>query len=113
MGTLKRLSSAVLLMLSLLLLTPANSFAITKAQRRKALPAHTPALTRAEMKEAEARLSEMGYGMGRVGGVIDGVTRNALIAFQKWEGRKVTGQLTRDDFEAIMSATAPQARDSG
>jgi len=65
------------------------------------------------MKEAEGRLSEMGYGTGRVDGVIDGVTRNALVAFQKWEGRKVTGQLSRDDFDAIMSATAPQAKDSG
>src|SRR5437867_8869587 len=55
----------------------------------------------------------MGYGTGRVDGVIDGVTRNALIAFQKWEGRKVTGQLSRDDFDAIMSASAPQAKDSG
>jgi len=55
------------------------------------------------MKEAEARLAEMGYGTGR----------NALIAFQKWEGRKVTGQLSHEDFDAIMGATAPQARDSG
>src|SRR5437867_515023 len=55
----------------------------------------------------------MGYGTGRVDVVIDGVTRNALIAFQKWEGRKVTGQLSRDDFDAIMSADATQAKDSG
>ena len=36
-----------------------------------------------------------------------------LVVFQKWEGRKVTGRLTRDDFDAIMSAAAPQAKDSG
>jgi peptidoglycan hydrolase-like protein with peptidoglycan-binding domain len=65
------------------------------------------------VKEAEARLSEMGYGTGPVDGVIDGVTRNALIAFQKWEGRKVTGRLSREDFDAIMSAEAPQSKDSG
>jgi peptidoglycan hydrolase-like protein with peptidoglycan-binding domain len=70
-------------------------------------------LKQAEMKEAEARLAEMGYGTGRVDGVIDGVTRNALIAFQKWEGRKVTGQLNRDEFEAIMSASAPAPKDAG
>jgi len=45
----------------------------------------------------------MGYGTGR----------NALTAFQKWEGRKVTSQLTSDEFDAIMNASAPQAKDSG
>jgi peptidoglycan hydrolase-like protein with peptidoglycan-binding domain len=65
------------------------------------------------VKEAEARLSEMGYGAGRVDGVIDAVTRNALIAFQKYEGRDVTGRLSREDFDAIMSANAPLARDPG
>jgi peptidoglycan hydrolase-like protein with peptidoglycan-binding domain len=55
----------------------------------------------------------MGYGTGRADGVIDDATRTALIAFQKWEGLKVTGKLGRDDFEAIMSAEPPQPRDSG
>jgi len=72
-----------------------------------------PSLTRAEAKQAEARLAEMGYGPGRVDGVIDVVSRNALIAFQKCEGRDPNGQLTRDDFDAIMNATAPQAKDTG
>ncbi len=107
-----KLTSAVLLILSLFLLTSTAASAITKAQKRKGRPL-THSLTRVEVKEAEARLSEMGYGTGRVDGVIDGVTRNSLIAFQKWEGRKVTGQLSRDDFDAIMSATAPQSKDSG
>jgi lipoprotein-anchoring transpeptidase ErfK/SrfK len=60
-------------------------------------------VTGGEAKQAAARLSEMGYGAGR----------NALIAFQKYEGRKATGQLTRADFEAIMNASAPEARDAG
>jgi hypothetical protein len=58
---------------------------------------------RAETKEAEMRLADMGYGTGR----------NALIAFQKYEGRKVTGQLSRDDFDAIIKASAPMPKDSG
>jgi hypothetical protein len=97
--------SAGLLALSLLLLTPTNSSAITAAQKRKARSprTRTPKLTRVEISEAVARLSEMGYGAGR----------NALIAFQKYEDRKVTGQLTREDFDAIMSASAPQAKDAG
>ena len=70
-------------------------------------------LTRSELKRAEARLAEMGYTPGRVDGEIDDDTRNAVITFQKWEGRKTTGQLTRKEFDAIMTAAAPQARDSG
>lgn len=112
MNTLKKLTALTLLLLSLLLSGPTASAAVMKADKRKETSLKQP-LKRAELKEAEARLSEMGYGTGRVDGVIDGVTRTALIAFQKWERRKVTGTVGRDDFEAIMSATAPQARDSG
>jgi len=103
--TLNRFSPAAALILSLLFLIPTNSFAIAKTQKPKGHLSHTraPALTRAEMKEADARLSEMGYGTGR----------NALIAFQKYEGRKATGQLGREDIDAIISASAPQAKDSG
>jgi peptidoglycan hydrolase-like protein with peptidoglycan-binding domain len=106
-----KLASAVLLILSLVLLTP-NSSAITKPDKHKGR-APNRSLKQAEVKEAEARLSEMGYGTGRVDGVIDAATRSALIAFQKHEGRKVTGRMSREDFDAIMSATAPQAKDSG
>jgi hypothetical protein len=70
-------------------------------------------LTRAELKKAEDRLAEMGYRPGRVDGVIDRDTRNALILFQKWEDRKATGVLNRKAFDAIMSADAPHARDPG
>lgn len=105
MGSSKKQVPAVLLILSLLVIT---AFATSKTDKRKGR-----SLSRSEVKQAEQRLSEMGYGTGRIDGVIDGVTRNALIAFQKMEGRKVTGQLGREDFEAIMSATAPQSRESG
>ena len=70
-------------------------------------------LTRAELKKAEARLAEMGYRPGQVDGVITDNTRKALTVFQKWENRKLTGQLNRKEFDAIMSADAPAARDSG
>src|SRR5882762_5134325 len=112
MCTLKKLASVILLMLSLLLLTPTQTSAITKPDKHRG---RTPnrSLKQAEVKEAAARLAEMGYGTGRVNGVIDGGMRNALIAFQKWEGRKITGQLNRDEFDAIMSASAPSPKDSG
>lgn len=104
--TKKSTAIASLLMLILFLIMTATLTA--KTGRRKQV-----SLTRTEVKKAEARLVEFGYRPGRVDGVIDGNTRNALILFQKWEHRKVTGQLNRKDFDAIMNAAAPQARDSG
>src|SRR4030095_13384597 len=70
-------------------------------------------LTRTQTKEAERRLSEMGYLTGTVNGLFDSATRSALIAFQKWEGRPVTGQLPLDELEAIRNSTAPTAREIG
>ncbi len=89
---------AVLLTMALLVLTATQAAAGAKLKKRD-----TGALSRAEMKEAERRLAEMGYLKGRVG----------LITFQKWEGRQITGRLTRSEFNAIRDANAPQAKDSG
>ena len=111
METSKKLASALLLTLSLLLLSPIQSFADTRSGKRKEKAKRS--VSRAEAREAEQRLAEMGYGTGRVDGLIDDGTRRALIVFQKWEGRKVTGRLTRDDLDAIMNAEAPRAKDSG
>ena len=69
------------------------------SNRRAALNALKPA----ELKQAQVHLAEMGYGTGR----------NAVVAFQKYEGRKVTGQLNREEVDAIMNASAPQPRDPG
>jgi hypothetical protein len=68
--------------------------------------------TLAPIKEAERRLAELGYWTGPIDGIIDPATRSALIAFQQWEGRPVTGRLTMDELEAIRSANAPQAKES-
>jgi N-acetylmuramoyl-L-alanine amidase len=94
-----------------LLLAATISFGATP-QKRKSKP-RVRAPTRAETKEAELRLADMGYWTGRVDGAIDGASRFALIAFQKMEGRKATGRLSRDDLEAIRAASAPQARETG
>jgi hypothetical protein len=80
----------------LLLALTANSLAQKRSSHSK-----TSSLNRVELNQAQARLAEMGYGKG------------GLIAFQKYEGRKPTGQLNRAEFDAIINATAPQARDSG
>src|SRR6185295_17371035 len=83
-------------------------FSVASAQQQK-----RGSLTRAEVKAAEHRLSDLGYRTGPVDGVFDEATRAALIAFQKWEGRAITGKLTRDEYEAMRSAFTPWPRDAG
>jgi N-acetylmuramoyl-L-alanine amidase len=70
-------------------------------------------LTRAQTKEAEQRLSDLGYWTGTVDGVFDTASRSALIAFQKYEGRAITSQLTIEEIEAIRTSAVPKARDVG
>ena len=96
-----RLVSAICLVLISL-------FCVASAQQRKRV-----SLTRAEIRGAEYRLSDLGYWTGPVDGVFDEATRSALIAFQKWEGRPITGKLTADEFEAMKNAFTPWPRDSG
>ena len=70
-------------------------------------------LTRAQIKEAEQKLFEMGYWTGKIDGLFDQATRSALIAFQKYEGRPANGKLTLDELEAIRSGEMPKAREVG
>ena len=98
------LDMKVLLTISLLLIsTPL----IASAQHGRA------SLSRAQTREAERRLANMGYWTGTVDGLFDPATRSALIAFQKWEGRAPGGQLTVDELKAIRTGASPNARETG
>src|SRR5437763_16504689 len=79
----------------------------------RAQPSRATALTRAENREAEQSLSRLGYWTGPIDGVFDAGSRSALIAFQKWQGREATGQLTLDELEAIRTSAFPRAREIG
>jgi len=70
-------------------------------------------VTRAQTKEAESRLSELGYWTGPIDGNLDAGTTSALIAFQKWEARPITGKLTVQELEAIRNSSSPKPRDAG
>src|SRR5215510_14515922 len=83
--------------LGLLMVCPA-----VVAQKRKGHPAGKN-LSAKESRQAQTRLAQMGYGRGPT----------ALIAFQKYAERNVSGRFNRDEFEAIMNAEGPVARDSG
>lgn len=90
----------------LLISTPAVASAQPRGQQQASL-------TRAQTREAERRLSDLGYWTGALDGLMDPATRSALIAFQKWEGRPITGQLTLDELEAIRNSALPKPREPG
>lgn len=70
-------------------------------------------LTAKDHRAAEQQLADLGYWTGAVDGRWDDASRHALIAFQKVEGLKRTGQLTRADYEVVMAATRPAPREAG
>lgn len=108
MTTFHKFAAVSLLTIGLLLVIPIGSAARTQRKRVVNRP-----LTRTELKQAEQRLKEMGYKAGPADGSVDEATQKALVLFQKWERRKITGHLTRREFDAIMDAEAPQPRDPG
>jgi hypothetical protein len=63
-----------------------------------------PILTKAEIKQAEQWLKDLGYWTGPVDGVWDGASRQALTAFQKLQGARATGRLTRAEHNALSMA---------
>jgi len=65
-------------------------------------------LSRNELRVAEQRLANLGYWLTKPDGVVDASTRHAVTAFQKVEGRKRTGTLSRADYRALTAAVASQ-----
>jgi peptidoglycan hydrolase-like protein with peptidoglycan-binding domain len=63
------------------------------------------------MSEAQQRLSDLGYWIGKVDGKWGEASRHGLIAFQKVERRKRTGRLTIDELLALRIATRPAPRE--
>ena len=97
-----RLMMKLIVTVCLLLIVTATA---ADAQNRKRL------LTRAETRDAERSLAQLGYWTGPVDGVFDPATRFALIAFQKYEQRPVTGELTAGEIQAIRNGAKPLPRD--
>ena len=62
-------------------------------------------LTKEEIKKAEKRLAELGYWAGPADGVWDTASRHALVAFQKVEGARPTGVLTRAEYNALTDTS--------
>ena len=97
-----KIAITILIALGSFAALPAGAMTNRNAQQAKRRVSKST-LNRAESKQAQARLAEMGYGAGR----------NAVLAFQKYEGRKVTGQINHEEADAVMNASAPEPRDAG
>ena len=89
----------------LLLLSLASAFAAPAPSAQS--------LTKADIRQAERWLADLGYWTGPVDGVWDNVSRNALIAFQKIQRAKATGRLTRAEYNALSVAFPPRPRELG
>ncbi len=61
-------------------------------------------LTKEDIRLAEKQLFELGYWTGPVDGVWDAASRHALVAFQKVEGARPTGKLTRAEWNALTNS---------
>lgn len=90
----------------------ANASAQQTRQRNRETTSAENRLTKEEVLTVEQRLSDLGYWTGTIDGVLDAASRQAVIAFQKAEKRKPTGNLTRDDYTLLLSATPLMPRES-
>lgn len=97
-------TATVVCLIALVLVCSVNSY--PQSVRKKTL-------TTFQIREAEQRLADLGYWTGAVDGVFDQGSRSALLTFQKWEGRPLTGLLTEEELEAIRNSSTPKARDIG
>jgi N-acetylmuramoyl-L-alanine amidase len=93
----------------------AQRSAVTKKKQKRAQARSVAgkALNRQQVREAELMLSSLGYWTGPIDGLVDEASRHALVAFQKVEGRGVTGRFTAEEFEAIKAARRPSPRRNG
>lgn len=100
---------------------------VKKASAKKALPKKALAkqaqrvsakaksarirITTATIREAQQRLSDLGYWIGAVSGKWNEASKFGLVAFQKVEGRPRTGRLSPSDLVALRNAQRPRPRD--
>ena len=93
-----------------LLLVVATAGHVRAATRQKGAATR---LTKEEVAEAERLLGELGYWPGVADGIWDLLSRHALVAFQKVEGRERTGRLTRGELQALRGASRPRPLEGG
>lgn len=94
----------------------AAAFLLSALPGRAAAPPAAGAakpLTVAQVREAEQILADLGYWTGPVDGRLDEASRQALIAFQKADWRKVDGRLTARELGVLRRARPIVPREAG
>ena len=109
---LKQAAQLILIVIAMGTVATINVNAQQKTARKQNAPA-ARAMTVEDIREAEQALSDLGYWTGPIDGRVDVATRNALIAFQKVEGRTPAGRLTEAELQAIRSAARPSPLETG
>lgn len=103
----RRLQTAVWLLVVLLAQVVAGVAGQSSPGQREPVAQANDRLDRQEIENAERRLAELGYWTGKIDGVLDAASRQALIAFQKVEGRKPGAALSREEYAALLLARPP------
>lgn len=83
---------------------------VTPASETAPEPRH---ITPLMMNAAEKRFAELGYWTGGIEDKNHTATRYAVLAFQRVEGRKQTGELSQVEMEAIGTASRPKPLETG
>jgi N-acetylmuramoyl-L-alanine amidase len=66
-----------------------------------------------EVVYLEGRLASLSYRPGPIDGVFDKRTRQAVIAFQKWEGLRRNGILAEEAWQRLLVASRPKPKMEG
>jgi len=66
-----------------------------------------------EVMYLEGRLTALSYRPGPIDGVFNKRTRQAVVAFQKWEGLKRTGIVTEETWSRLLAASRPVPKTDG
>lgn len=98
-----RVAVETFILLTLIIVTISSTAFSANTKIRPAKFINTK-LTVEEVKEAEQRLSQLGYWTGPIDGQFDTGSRQALIAFQKVFDRKRTGKLDADELASLRTA---------
>ena len=100
-------------LLKLLCLLLFFSMSNALAQVKNPTPQTSASLSPEDLATARELLSSLGYWLNFEASAYDASIRHALIAFQKVEGRKVTGKLTPDELNALRTAKKPTPMEAG
>ena len=82
------------------------------AQRGGGLQGGSVSLSQSEIREAQMKLNQKGFNVGKPDGVMGPRTRDGLAQFQRQEGLQETGDIDRQTADALGISNAPSTTGS-